>query len=138
DGPQQDDIRAAQHFYGDPFEPNETFGTAKALGLLASGAPISLGTIPAPVSGVSDPHAALCSIHGDGDVDYYSFTVNGALSLTATVTPVGSSYDDSPQAGDGSCPASHTTNGLIQADLVLTVYGTNGTTALATANNSIA
>ena len=46
-------------------------------------------------------------------------------------TPIGTSYDDSPQNANGSCSTGVTTNALAQADLAVQVIGTNGTTVLA-------
>src|SRR5206468_3678633 len=57
---------------------------------------------------------------------------NGAEQITATVTPVGSTYDNSAQ--NPSCTGPSPFNALAVADLVLTVYGSNGITVLATAN----
>lgn len=134
DGPRQDDIRAVQRHYGDPYEPNDSFAAAKPMGALVPGSPLTLGTIPNPVAGTNDVNAALLSIDADGEQDWFSFTVSASVSITAVVTPVGSLYDDSTQAGNGSCPSGSFTNAKNIADLVLTAYGSNGTTVLATAS----
>lgn len=136
DGPRQDDIRGVQRHYGDPFEPNDTFGAATPLGALAPGSPLSRGAIPAPVAGTNDANAALCSIDADGEQDWYSFTASSAMPVSITLTPVGSTYDHNEQAANGSCPTGVTLNAKAIADLVLTLYGTNGTTVLATANST--
>jgi len=138
DGPRQDDIRGVQGHYGDPFEPNDTAGTATALGALSPGAAITRGAIPAPVAGSNDANAALCSIDAAGEQDWFSFSVSGAQPVTIVVTPVGSTYDDSAQAGNGSCPSGNPINAKAVADLVLTLYSTNGTTVLSTANATAA
>lgn len=131
DGPRQDDIRAIQRHYGDPFEANDTFATAYSLGTLIGGSPLSVGALPAPVAGTNDANAALCSIDGDGEQDWYSFTVGSAMPITAVVTPIGSTYQDNPENVCSS--GTNFTNAKNIADLAIQVYSTNGTTVLATA-----
>lgn len=134
DGPRQDDIRGLHRHYGGPGEPNSTAATARGLGLLISGSPITAGTVPSPLTGANDPNAANCSIYGDGDTDWYSFSVDTATTLNVTVTPVGSTYDNSAQQANGSCVTTTSINALTVADLAVAVYATNGTTVLASAN----
>jgi len=134
DGPRQDDIRAAQRQYGDPYEANDTSATAKPLGALAIPGAIAFGTQPAPVAGTSDANAALLSIDADGETDFWSFTVAATASVTATVTPVGSTYLNAPQ--DANCNTGSNFNALAVSDLVVSIIGTNGTTVLGTGNAS--
>jgi hypothetical protein len=130
DGPQHDDLRAANQHYGDAYESNNTSATATILGTLNAGGSFNPSTVPAPA--VSN--GSLTSISNDGDVDFYRITTTGSINLSVTVTPVGFSYDDNPQNGDGTCASGSTTNSLTIADLVITLYASNGTTVLTTAN----
>lgn len=134
DGPQEDDIRAVQHMYGDPYEPHGTALTAKALGTLTA-AGITFGNVPNPLSGIAVPSAALLSIDSSTDVDWYSFAIASSIPVGVTVTPVGSTYDNSPQAG--SCPTSPTNfNALTVADLAMQIYSNGGSTLIGAANNT--
>ena len=86
DGPRQDDIRGGQFYYGDPYEPNGTAGTATNLGTLTPGVPINLGAQPNPIAGTSDANAAVLSIGytpAGNDVDYYKFTIGAGLAALA-------------------------------------------------------
>jgi serralysin len=125
DGPHQDDIRAVQRHYGDPFESDNTTSQATNLGLLSGS--IEIGDLPTPLTGAADPFAALLSIDADGEADYFRFTVDAPVTLTATVTPVGGSYFDADQNGDGSCPAGGVvTDGSSIANLDIDVLDAGG------------
>jgi hypothetical protein len=93
DGPQQDDIRAVQLNYGDPFEPNDSSTAAAALGALAAGATINQGTIASP----TPAFASLLSIERAGESDWYSFTIDAPRLVNFTLTPVGSTYQQNAQ-----------------------------------------
>jgi serralysin len=125
DGPQQDDIRGAQRHYGDAYEGNNTSATAKPMGALAVPGSLTFGNITSPAVA----SAARLSIDANGEIDVWSFTVPAAGTLTATVTPVGSTYMQGPQGG-----ATANVNALAQANLALEVLASNGTTVLGTAN----
>ncbi len=129
DGPQQDDIRAAQRHYGDPFEDNNTFGVADSIGALAIPGTINFGTIPSPAVA----NAALLSIDADGESDFWSFTVAGSCTVSATVTPVGTTYLQGPQGG-----ATANVNALAMANLAVAILGTNGTTVLGSSDTQVA
>ncbi|MEX2219072.1 MAG: matrixin family metalloprotease [Phycisphaerales bacterium] len=132
DGPQQDDIRGVQFFYGDRFENNNTAATATPIGVVTPGATVSFGTITLPPANTPVPGAALLSIDSTGKFDWFSFTVNN-LPAAITVTPVGTTYDNSAQAG--GCPGSPTNfNALAVANLSVQVYSNNGATLLGTAS----
>ncbi|HRC85749.1 MAG TPA: matrixin family metalloprotease [Thermoanaerobaculia bacterium] len=120
DGPQHDDILAGQRGYGDTldFDLNDTAGSATVLG------DPTVGSIT-----VND-----VSIDDNADVDYYRFTVTGATSVSATVTPIGFTYLEGPQNNDGSCTAGTNFNSLVLNDLGVSLVDTNGTTVLTTAN----
>jgi hypothetical protein len=114
DGPQHDDILAANRHYGDRFEDNDTSGTATGLG--------AIDVTPASLTNLS--------ADDESDLDYYSFTVAGALALDATVTPTGFTYLQAAQNANGSCPAGTSFNSLTLSDLSLDVLDTDGSTLL--------
>jgi hypothetical protein len=115
DGPQQDDIRAVQEFYGDVNEPNDSTTSFTALGNLAAGSTTNLGAVPSP----TPANSAILSIDASSDSDYYQFTLDAPRLVNITVTPVGSSYLTLPQNQNGSCPTTGTNeNSLAAANLV--------------------
>lgn len=136
DGPQHDDIRGAHRLYGDAGEPDDTPAQATALGLLTTALPLVAGNTPAPAVA----NGSTLSIDADGEQDFFRFTIQSAVSLSATVAPIGLNYDDSPQAcsGTGDCCSGNFTNSLAIANLNLEVRDRNGTTVLATAASAAA
>lgn len=117
DGPQHDDIRAAQSHYGDPFEPNDTPASATFMGFYAADG-------SAGESGIS--------IKNGSDDDYFSVDLDGPGTISFSVTPTGSTYLSGPQTGN--CNTGTSTNSLAQIDLEITIFDTDGTTVLANAN----
>jgi len=132
DGPQQDDIRAGHRNYGDINEPDNTFSTARLLGALNPAQTLTAGTVPSPAIG----NAATLSIDRDGEQDWHRVTLNQASLVTATVTPIGSTYDDQPQSG--GCPSGNPVNALAVANLRLQIVASNGVSVIATADNNAA
>ena len=135
DGPQQDDVRACMQRYGDKYENNGTAATATALGAAtAGGAALNLGeeiaTRPANTSSLS--------LGNNTDVDFFTFNINRRAAVNVTLTPIGTTYLDGPQNSNGSCTAGTNFNALAVKDLVLTVYGGDGTTVLGSANATAA
>lgn len=121
DGPQIDDIQNVQRHYGDDLEDNDTFGTASPLGALGD------GTIT-----VDD-----VSSDDNSDVDYYSFsTVAPDRGVTATMRPIGLTYLNGSQLGDGSCSAGTNFNSLVAGDLGVEVLDTDGATVLASSTTN--
>lgn len=132
DGPQQDDIRGSQFYYGDDYENNGSFGTASDLGARAAGTH-NFGDVPVDAVGVTVPvpaNSAICSMHGNGDQDWYKFTTSGPLSIVAQVNPIGTTYNQGAQGSGGTTPL----NALAIVGLDIAVYDTNGTTQLGTAS----
>ena len=125
DGPQHDDIRAAQRHYGDPYETNDTAATAKNLGTLAPGS-FTLGPVPAP----NVTFGSVLSIDADGENDYFRFSVGGPRTANVTVTPIGFSYNDGPQ--NSGCTSSNVTNSLAIANLNFEIRASDGVTVIAT------
>ena len=137
DGPRQDDIRAGQRHYGDPFEGDNSAGTATDIGTLEDF--LSFGILPPPQAGGNDGVSAWLSIDANGEEDYFRFTVEDTVLLDATLIPVGSTYQNEAQAGNGSCPSGgNSTNGQAVKNLAMQIIDTNGTTVIDTADNQAA
>ncbi len=134
DGPQHDDIRAAQWLYGDPSEPDNTPQLSRKIGTLVSGTTVNLGTPPSPPAVNA---GSTLSIDAPGEQDWFKFSILSLSRLNVTVTPIGiASYDNSAQSCSGnpaSCCSNHFINSLTFADLTLQIFGPDGTTAIASA-----
>ena len=136
DGPQFDDILAAQRLYGDALEKsggNDTTATAHSLGTLALGTPLDIGSDADGVR-VASTENDFISIDDNGDTDYFSFTIDSALSVTLLLTPHGPTYLSGPQNSDGTCSAGTSFESAKQSDLSLAIFDTDGTTVLETSN----
>jgi serralysin len=135
DGPQFDDILAAQRLYGDALEKsggNDTSGTATVLGTVAATTTVSRGTAASDSSTVVALSAMdFVSVDDEGDTDFYSFTLSQTSNVSLTLTPKGPTYNEGPQGGPSPQP---TFNAKNQSDLTLTLFDTNGSTQLANAN----
>jgi hypothetical protein len=118
DGPQHDDILAANRNYGDRFEHDETPGTAADLGSFGSTTKASL------------------SVDDNTDVDVYSFLVDAAGEVNVTVAPTGLTYLEGPQNGDASCTAGSSYDTLRIQDLEIRVLDVDGSTQLAVADST--
>jgi len=145
DGPQLDEIRAIQYFYGDPNEKshngqgNNTAALATPLGLIAAGSSFDVGSSAVgKTSGsnmiVSPNESDFVSVFGTTDADYYSFNVSTAVKLSAVLTPQGGTFDQGQQGG--SAPT--TFNAVNRNNLSLTLFGPDGTTQLAQVNGAAA
>jgi hypothetical protein len=123
DGPQHDDLRAAQSLYGDAFESNDTIGTATNLGNFLVGTTVAPTDVPAPAIA----NGSKASLGHDGDEDIFRVIVAAPLLGTVSVEPVGTMYGESPQVGN-SCPGTNTvTDSLTQADLAFDILNSTGT-----------
>lgn len=118
DGPQHDDVLAANRHYGDRFEHDDSPGTAGSLGSLSSATETNL------------------SIDDYSDIDILSLSVVNGSTLDVTVTPVGATYLSGEQNSDGSCSAGSSFNSLIVHDLGVRVLDTDGTSELAAADEN--
>lgn len=128
-GPQQDDIRGGNRLYGDSHEPDNDIATAFNAGAINAATNMTLGNI------ANAPNASSLSIDANGEEDYFKVSVTSATKLTATVTPVGTTYTQGPQTGQ--CASGTSTNALNQADLAIEIRSSAGTVlASATANPS--
>ena len=93
DGPQLDDIRGLQRFYGDSLEDNDTGATGTNLGALNNG-----------TSNVA-PGKTL-SIDDVGDADFFRFSTPANKSISISVRPVGAAYPEAAQSDqDEFCQA---------------------------------
>jgi hypothetical protein len=116
DGPQHDDILAANRLYGDDRERNDTSATATSIGPIAVGQSLSERTR---------------SIDDDADQDFYAVTVGPAQALSVRVQPLGFTYQSGPQTSQ--CSSGSSFNSLTVHNLGVEVRDRNGTTVLATA-----
>ncbi len=92
DGPQFDDIRGLQRFYGDPLEDNDSTTVTTDLGTLQNGT-------------VTPGAGKILSIDDGGDSDFFGLTLTPNKSISITMTPVGQPYLEGPQNDDASCSA---------------------------------
>ncbi len=114
DGPQQDDIRGVMALYGDLREPNGATANATdldALGLVLN-TPLILNN--------------QLSLHSSSDNDVFSFTAPASGDLSVTVTPVGTTYANGQQNGDGSCSSGAALDALRQQNLEIAVLNSGG------------
>jgi hypothetical protein len=118
-GPQEDDILAANRHYGDPDGGNDSPVAATFLGANAN--PTSYSK-------------SQSSIDDNGDTDYFSFTVSESTTLSGTPTPTGTTYLNGVQNPNGSCSAGTSFSASTVADVMLEILGPGGVTVLATAN----
>jgi serralysin len=141
DGPQLDEVRAVQYFYGDPNEKshnmlgNNTASLATALGSISIGGMIDVGSSAigkdSGVNMVVSPNESdFVSVFGNTDADYYSFNVASAVNLTAVLTPRGGIFNQGQEGG--AAPTSFNANN--RNDLSLAIFGPNGTSQLVVVN----
>jgi len=116
DGPQHDDILAANRFYGDRFEHDDTPATAAELGAVSS---VTVDTL---------------SIDDVFDTDVFGFLAGDGATLDVSVAPVGMTYLAGPQNGDGTCSAGTSFDSLRIHDLAMRVLDVDGVTELAAAD----
>lgn len=133
DGPQFDDIRGLQWFYGDAFEKglgNDTAANATSLGPISMGSTVSIGA-DAVDTFVSPTDTDFISIDRNTDTDFFSFTTSGPSLLDVVLSPLGPTYNQGVQGGVQS-----PIDTLSISNLALTVFDSDGSTVLGTANNT--
>lgn len=108
DGPQDDDLRGANFFYGDAHEANDSAGAAASLGAFSSGA--TIGGI---------------SLHNAGDIDWFSLSASSGSLVGVRAAPVGSTYSVGASAGS---VASLNTRAILP--LRVEIYNQTGATLL--------
>lgn len=116
DGPQHDDILAANRNYGDRFEHDDTPATAAPLGEFGSTTEANL------------------SVDSNTDTDVYSFIVDADGEVDVTITPTGKTYLEGPQNPNGTCTAGSSYDTLTIQDLAVRVLDVDGSTELASAD----
>lgn len=131
DGPQFDDILSAQRLYGDALEKNggnDTAGTAWDFGPLSQGQNASIG-FHAGTTTVSPAQSSFVSIDDESDVDFYEFTLTEEAGVWINLFPRGPTYNEGPQGGTQSAFYTYALS-----DLVLTLFDTDGTSVLSSAD----
>lgn len=119
-GPQFDDILTSNRLYGDSSEPNDSSGAATDLGTLGNGVDTT----------------TLVSIDGNGDQDWFEFTVTGPKTLDVEVRPAGSPYLEGDQLANGSCEPGVNFDPRQLRNLDFEIIDTNGSSVLGSANSS--
>jgi serralysin len=138
DGPQLDEVRGVQFFFGDANEKsngglgNGTPARATSLGALTSGSTRLVGaSADVPTQAISPTATDFVSISNTRDVDFYSFSVSAASTLSALLTPRGGVFSQG-SADQNQTPTTFDANS--RSNLALTILAANGTTVLAMAN----
>jgi len=110
DGPQEDDIRAAQFLYGDAMEPNDEPLAAPFIGeTQALGDPDTFGVQTLTIEGVA--------LERSESSDWYAFTAFGGSRFAGRLEPIGTTYDFGPQDG-----TAQTIDASAARDLGLRIY----------------
>jgi hypothetical protein len=124
DGPQTDDVRAAQRFYGDRYELVNDLAT----------------TAPAPFNATGTTAVTNVSIDDNLDVDWFKFDATIGSTVSITVSPTGpTSYLSGPQNADGSCSAGSAVAPRTIHNLGVAIYrGANGGTLLTSSDSAAA
>ncbi len=136
DGPQFDDIRGLQWFYGDALEKanggqgNDTVANATSLGSISMGSTVSIGTDAADTF-VSPSDTDFISIDRDTDIDFFSFTTSGPSLLDVVLSPMGPTYNQGTQGG-----AQSSIDTMAISNLALTVFASDGVTVLGSSNST--
>ncbi|HEX5471982.1 MAG TPA: matrixin family metalloprotease [Lacipirellulaceae bacterium] len=137
-GPQLDEVRGVQFFFGDPNERsngglgNGTAARATSLGPIAEGSTRLVGaSADVPKQAISGTATDFVSISNASDIDYYSFNVSQPSLLSATLTPRGGVFTQG-SADDNQTPTTFDANS--RSNLALSLFNTNGTSILATAD----
>lgn len=128
DGPQHDDLRGIQWFYGDAREQgpggrNETAATATPLGALLPGGTLSVGTDGSGAV-IDAAETDFVSITNENDFDFFSFTALSPLTLEAVMTPRGATYLQTNTEFDTTTTS----------DLSLAIFDSDGVTLIGEAS----
>lgn len=139
DGPQHDDILAAQRYYGDAWEKNggnDTTGSATGLGTFTGPTQtFSIGTdADDNTAFVGATEIDFISIDGLSDTDVFSFTLTGGpfFDIDILLNPKGPTYNEAAQGG-----TQQAFNTKALSDLELELLDSGGST-LFTANANAA
>lgn len=134
DGPQLDEVRAIQYYFGDANEKlnngqgNDSAALATSLGEIFPGSSTSVGSdADVPTQFISSTATDFVSIANMGDTDYFSFSVAQPSDLTAVLTPRGGQFTQAAAEGGGT-PTLF--NASARSDLSLAIYDTDGISLL--------
>ncbi|MEX2171966.1 MAG: autotransporter-associated beta strand repeat-containing protein [Pirellulales bacterium] len=133
DGPQLDDLLAIQRLYGDFYEKNggnDTFSAPTPIGIVTPTQSRQLGTLGSSTV-ISSTQTDFLSIDDNSDTDFFSFTIDSRLDVTASLTPRGTTYQVATESGTQA-----SFNSLALSDLSLALFDTNGTSLLGSSNSS--
>ncbi|MGQ0628069.1 MAG: matrixin family metalloprotease [Phycisphaerales bacterium] len=126
DGPQQDDLRAAQRHYGDRYGSNIGAASAAVLATLNPSTNISPSAVPTPAI----TNGRITSIDTNGENDWFRSNVAQGMMVGVTVTPIGTNYADYAQ--DASCNTTAVNeNALAAAALAVDIISFNGSSIIA-------
>jgi hypothetical protein len=138
DGPQLDEVRGVQFYFGDVNDKsnnkqgNGTPALATSLGTIASGSTKSIGTSAnVPTQAINATATDFVSISNLNDTDYYSFTVSQPSLLGSTLTPLGGDFTQGDADNNQTPTIFHAS---ARNNLAITIFGSNGTSVLATAD----
>ena len=133
EGPQLDDILGIHRLYGDANEEgpgNDDYLNATSLGRFWPEQSTRVGTDAADTV-VEFSDIDFLSIDDDSDVDFFRFTLLAPGFVDLELTPVGPTYLEGPQNGSQRVFSTSTLS-----DLSLSLWDSDGTTLLDTANDS--
>lgn len=123
DGPQLDDILAAQIEYGDTQEPNNSLAAATSLEDLGLVSDVQL-------------NINQLSLHNSGDGDFFSFQGNaGTVINLAQAAPSGTTYNTGAQNNNGTCQNGTPLDTLRQFDLTIELLN-SASQVIASANDN--
>ena len=116
---------------------NSTAALATPLGPIGVGGSIDVGSSAvgkdAGASMIVGPNESnFVSVFGNTDADYYSFNVSSAVKLNAVLTPRGGMFNQGQEGGPAPTPFDADNRN----DLLLALFGPDGTTQLALINNT--
>lgn len=133
EGPQFDDLYALTRLYGDPYESlggNDSASAATELGLLSSGATVTVGQHAIDQS-VLLSETGFATVDGAADVDVYRVTLNEPGELSVTLAPRGPTYSFFAEGGSPQVLAAG-----MQSNLRFRVFAADGVTPLASVDLS--
>lgn len=145
DGPQFDEILAAQRNYGDPLEKdggNDTIATATLAREFTVSGTWGIGASAGSSAVVGATARDFVSVDDDSDNDYYRFTVSAPARVNLSLIPVGPTYNEGPQDGtQTSLVTSQLANlglALFQQNTLMASVNANGLGLVETLTNQLA
>lgn len=138
DGPQLDEVRGVQYFFGDANEKtnggtgNNTAAHATSLGTILNGGTKAVGSAAnVPTQAISAAATDFVSISNVNDIDFYSFSIASPSLLSAMLTPRGGVFTQGA-ADFGETPTSFNANA--RNNLAISIFSTDGSTLLGSAD----